>query len=630
VKLKKILIVNRAPFERLELDFEDVNVVVLSGINGTGKTTILSYIVDSFYELAKKVFNNEFFNKENKYYRLSSDLYSMDMDKASVVYFRFVDGTDICDYVDFRGNSKEEYDEILKNIDNKIPFSKIQSAINNRGNVKEWSINDDKKIEKIFNEKILTYFPAYRYEQPSYLNDPYKIELKFKTDSDFSGYLKNPIEVTSDLQNISNWIMDVILDTELYKTHILFDQLNSILQQMLNLSKGQNVRFGIGTRNLGATRIAVMNRDNDKRLYPSIFSMSSGELALLCLFGEILKQSDKINKVMKDVLGIVLVDEIDKHLHIKLQKEVLPKLIRMFPNIQFIVSSHSPFFSLGLGEEQVQKYKIYDLDNNGILCSSQDTELFKEVYDMMIKQNEDFKRRCDELNEKIKDTVKPLIITEGKTDWKHIKAAMTELNINDIDINFYESEDPFGDNELLKFLERFKINPFPNKIIGIFDRDNFDKLNDKEISRNLEEKKYIKLANNVFAFAIPLVHQDIYETKKISIEHYYIKNDLTKEYNGRRLFLGNEFNSNGISPDGQYQTRIKEIQNKVKINGIIDEKVFKYEDLKNGKEINNENSIALSKANFAQMILDKNDFAKGFDFSSFKEIFAVIKEILTK
>jgi hypothetical protein len=44
-----------------------------------------------------------------------------------------------------------------------------------------------------------------------------------------------------------------------------------------------------------------------------------------------------------DVQGIVLVDEIETHLHIDLQKKVLPFLTSFFPKIQFIVTTHSPF-----------------------------------------------------------------------------------------------------------------------------------------------------------------------------------------------------------------------------------------------------------------------------------------------
>lgn len=41
--------------------------------------------------------------------------------------------------------------------------------------------------------------------------------------------------------------------------------------------------------------------------------------------------------------GIVLIDEIETHLHLELQKVILPMLTRVFPNIQFIVTTHSPF-----------------------------------------------------------------------------------------------------------------------------------------------------------------------------------------------------------------------------------------------------------------------------------------------
>lgn len=41
--------------------------------------------------------------------------------------------------------------------------------------------------------------------------------------------------------------------------------------------------------------------------------------------------------------GIVLIDEIETHLHLELQRLVMPLLTKIFPNIQFIVTTHSPF-----------------------------------------------------------------------------------------------------------------------------------------------------------------------------------------------------------------------------------------------------------------------------------------------
>ncbi len=47
--------------------------------------------------------------------------------------------------------------------------------------------------------------------------------------------------------------------------------------------------------------------------------------------------------VIKQTEGIVLIDEIDLHLHPKWQREVVGRLLNTFPKVQFVASSHSPF-----------------------------------------------------------------------------------------------------------------------------------------------------------------------------------------------------------------------------------------------------------------------------------------------
>ena len=625
MKLKKIIIINRAPFEKFKLEFNDENVIVLSGINGTGKTTILSYIVDAFYELANPIFFDEPFAKKNEFYRVSSSIYTLDKEKPSIVYLSFInDDNTRLDYIDLRGKcSKEEYYKLFS-LNNSIQYSLIKNSIEQNGFVKYWDLAGIKEIKRreIFFKNILTYFPSYRYELPSYLNKNYGADIKFNLSSFFSGTLPNPIEVVSDISKIANWIMDVILDSYIYnkdgQDYIFVNYLNIILSKILSSKINCNVRLGIGKRHFGLERIAVINKKNKELIYPSIFSMSSGELALLCLFGELIRQADKISNNIGNIPGIVLIDEIDKHLHIKLQKEVLPKLIKFFPNIQFIITSHSPFFNLGLEDENGLNYKIYDLDNKGICCSPQNNELFREVYDIMIKKNEQYMYLYEKLNSEIKKITKPLIITEGKTDWKHIKLAQNKLNITDIDVNFFEFENNMGDEYLLKLLKDYALTKNPNKIIGIFDRDNDSIL--KELNSNTE--KYFYFGNNVYAFAIPCVHEDIYNTNAISIEHYYPKEILTKTDNeGRRLFLGEEFYDSGNSKNKKYQTKTKKTQNKTAINGIIDEKVYSTDDPEQKK------SIALSKNDFAEKILTEPNFIENFDFSSFNALFDVIREI---
>lgn len=60
-----------------------------------------------------------------------------------------------------------------------------------------------------------------------------------------------------------------------------------------------------------------------------------------------------------DVEGIVLIDELETHLHISLQKSILPFLTKFFPRIQFIVSMHSPYIL-----NSIENCVIYDLEKN--------------------------------------------------------------------------------------------------------------------------------------------------------------------------------------------------------------------------------------------------------------------------
>ncbi len=620
MELQKMIVFNRAPFENLVLDFDNRNVTVLSGINGAGKTTLISYIVDSLYELAKKAFHNEFEQYPNAYYRIMSGLNILDSTKPSIVYLRYEHNGDFIDYIDSMGKcSEEQYNSIISLL-SPMNDKRILSKLVKGESFKEWSIKDKEPIVNLFDSNLLTFFPAYRYEAPFYLNNHYGMSLDFRVQGFFEGNLKNKIEIDTDLPQIANWIMDVVMDSRQYAgvSTEMYNQLCTILTQILIPKTHCRIRLGIGMRNSGAARIAIINADNNNQLYPSIFSMSSGELALLCLFGELLKQTDILGFNTDKINGIVIVDEIDKHLHITLQRDTLPKLVKIFPNIQFIVTSHSPFFNLGLEEEGIL-YSIIDLDNGGICCLPQNNELFKEVYDLMIDQNQQYAKKYNDLVTEVQKNSKPIIITEGKTDWKHLKAAMKALNLNDLDVDYHEYTDTIGDTNLYDMLKDLSRIPRTRKIIGVFDRDN------PVILKNIvaDTKMYYDFGNNVYAFAIPLVHQDIYGDF-ISIEQYYNKDDLCKEdTNGRRLFLGSEFFYRGNSKDGKYQTCCKNIKHKVEINGIIDEKVY---DRANDLEL--KTSIALSKDAFAQYVLEEDEFAEGFDFSAFSRIFDVMCHII--
>lgn len=98
--------------------------------------------------------------------------------------------------------------------------------------------------------------------------------------------------------------------------------------------------------------------------------LSDGEKCLIALVADLARRLAIANPPLKDPLegeGIVLIDEVDLHLHPGWQRMVLPKLTATFPNCQFIVSTHSPQI---LGEVDASQIRILTQDdNNDIHCS---------------------------------------------------------------------------------------------------------------------------------------------------------------------------------------------------------------------------------------------------------------------
>ena len=73
--------------------------------------------------------------------------------------------------------------------------------------------------------------------------------------------------------------------------------------------------------------------------------LSDGFAAVLDIVVDLILKMQEENQLTKayELEGIVLVDEIETHLHLELQKAIMPLLTKIFPNIQFIVTIHSPF-----------------------------------------------------------------------------------------------------------------------------------------------------------------------------------------------------------------------------------------------------------------------------------------------
>ena len=631
--LSRIIIYNRAPFDKLDLSFEENGISVLTGVNGQGKTTIESYIVDSWFEIIRNQYHEEFKGEAGTFYRVATSMYVLDSNKPSLVYIRYRVGNEDVDYLNLQSDiSQKQYDELIL-LHGKIGFEKFKGE--NSNSFKYLSANVNKEfVREWFQNNVMTCFPSFRYELPYYITDYFKVKFQFKKHNSSAGMLMNPLLVVSGIEGIANWLMDLVLDMKQYDEKessnetVIWKNVNDILTAELSSKLNDlPVRFGLGRRNLGASRISIVKRKGEaEEIYPSIFGMSSGELSILSLFVEILRQADNLstNIKLEKIQGIVMIDEIDKHLHIKLQKEVLPSMLELFPNVQFIVSTHSPFLTMGLAEnaKTLQRSKIVDLDLGGVETEPKSIEIYQEVYRMMIGENNNFKQLYDDLQTQLKADSKPLVITEGKTDSKHIKNAIKKLGITDVDVEFYEiGTQNWGNSQLKTMMEQLSNLDNKRRIIGIFDRDEDGII--KFTSADTCSYNNLRRGSNVYVFCIPPVNGTEYGPK-ISIEHYYHKKDLLKTFNGKRLFLGEEFLRNMNSKDGKYQTRAKNLPNKIIINGVIDESVYNYSD------VEQTTSVALSKNDFADLVCGDTDYAADFDLSNFSKIIDVLREIINE
>ena len=76
-----------------------------------------------------------------------------------------------------------------------------------------------------------------------------------------------------------------------------------------------------------------------------INQLSGGEKCLMALIGDLARRMAILNPLRANPLegeGIILIDEIDLHLHPKWQRMVIPNLASVFPNCQFLITTHSP------------------------------------------------------------------------------------------------------------------------------------------------------------------------------------------------------------------------------------------------------------------------------------------------
>lgn len=191
--------------------------------------------------------------------------------------------------------------------------------------------------------------------------------------NDYADILKEELELVASLKNLNKNKTD-------YQD---FENLKNKLDKIINALEANN-RQDVATKDLQleAVRQAIyafipefsnlrvrrkprlhMSVDkNDKTL--NVNQLSQGEKSLMALVGDIARRLAMMNPKLNNPLlgkGIILIDEIDMHLHPQWQRSIIQRLQTTFPNCQFILTTHSP-----LVISDTQNILVYDLDGQEV------------------------------------------------------------------------------------------------------------------------------------------------------------------------------------------------------------------------------------------------------------------------
>jgi hypothetical protein len=224
--------------------------------------------------------------------------------------------------------------------------------------IDEWKNNPPGNNDPIA-KSVFLFRPSERFETPYYEEYEKNISLTPRLIADASCIGKRfyPIRATAGLADVESLILEVLLDQKMGNRKYADLAINTIIKtlRVFKISEdGFNIqpwpfrRVGLGP------------------LY-ALSLLSAGELDVLVTVGNIIAQQlylsrkfdpDGDNKILPS--GWVFIDEVDAHLHPQWQRKVLPILVELFPAINFMVTTHSPFVLQSLLREQSLVIRLPD------------------------------------------------------------------------------------------------------------------------------------------------------------------------------------------------------------------------------------------------------------------------------
>lgn len=516
---KKIQIENYGPIDCLEIVFpfngDNPKPVLLVGQNGSGKSILLSHIVNGLMASQSIIYPENSEVKKGKVFKFRSPFYIKSGREYSCAKIEFE--RDIFFQELVLGHSKARFSQkplFSINSMNKLWEDMPDTESSWQGDSFQKPAQQD-SLKGIFQNNCILYFPPDRYEDPAWLNrESLKRKPEYTILKHIKGYADRKIIQHSPLRENQNWLLNLTYDSSVFEIKIQNQLISTgpdkgpihrpiflghsgpatLLYHQIVLSilriifqAGKNLRFGVNSRH--NRKISLMQ--NDQVLVPNIFQLSTGETSLLDIFFSILRDFDLSGKgfaKIEEIRGIVVVDEIDLHLHAYHQHKVLPELTRMFPRVQFIVTTHSPLFILGMQETFGENgFGLYSLPQ-GQEISPEEFSEFGNAY----RSFTETKKFKEDIRKEIENAQKPLVFMEGKTDVKYLKKAAESLDqkelLQRVELTYGGSDSKL--DTLYTIFSRRDPRKDCLKIILLYDCDRLNNTNEGNLfKRNIPEQE---------------------------------------------------------------------------------------------------------------------------------------------
>ena len=446
--LKKLKLTNTGPIQHAKIEclFDDdgyPNPIIFVGKNGSGKSLAIAHVVNALINAHSTVFENSDVEKGKVYKMRSADYIRHDA-SYSAGEISFSNGFNVSEIQLIK--SKNRYEEPLAYPKwTEIPDNQTSYYTSDFGK----RLPD---LKNCLNRATHIYFPPNRFEEPAWLNKHnLRNQASYPALENFSNYSNRPVINYAPLRDLQDWLLDLIYDRFAVEknqsdnlpcpaTQILHS-IERILKIMFD--KQGHFTWHVGSRN--NRRIGVYIKNQESRIN-NLFGLSTGETVLLDLFLTIIRDfdlSDSQLSDLSDIKGIVIVDEIDLHLHADLQHDILPNLIRLFPRVQFILSTHAPLFLMGMRNIfNANGFQLFELPTGQEI----DVERFSE-FEAAFKYMRNSIRFEEDMLKRIEENQKPILYLEGTTDSNYLRKAAKVLGKTDL-LDKFELKDTEGSSNL--------------------------------------------------------------------------------------------------------------------------------------------------------------------------------------